>query len=198
MKSRALRASIGVSLAAPLFLAAAQHADKPAIGDIATEFREGRLFVAFRLENCLPEETVERIHSGIPVTFRHKLELLGPRSFPLATRRTEARTIVESRVEYDALIKRYTLERTVQIRSKATKQAPEPSRVQRVTASELEMRVFMTEIGVVPLYDPSRGRPAGRLKLKISSSIGRHYVMMIFPGHLTVSAERILEIDGSR
>lgn len=192
--SRSVIVALALALSASASFAA-KGEGKPAIDDIRTDVRDGALEASFRLVNGLDEETLERIHSGIPVTYKHRLELLGRRPFWLSSRRVEGRARIEMRVEYDPLVKRYTLWRRVagddDDRLPST---PE----ERVTSSEQEMRDFLTAIGPVRLVEPGRAMPPGRFKLKINSNLGRRYVMMIFPGSYTVSAERQIELDGTR
>ena len=59
---------------------------KPAIDGLNAQLERNRVLVSFRVANGLSDEALEKIHSGIPVTFRHRVELLWRRSFPLPSK----------------------------------------------------------------------------------------------------------------
>lgn len=183
-----------IALMAASTVLAAKGSDRPSIADIKTNVVDGTLSASFRLVNSLDAETLERIHSGIPVTFKHRLELVGQRRFWLSSRRIVGRVRVETRVEYDPLLKRYTLWRQARGGKRV---GAESASEERVTADETEMQRFLTVVEAVPLTEPGNPLPLGRLKLKVHSNLGRRYVMMIFPGSLTVSAESQFELDGT-
>jgi len=179
-------------LAVPVSPAAADPG-RPAIAEIRTELSDGVLTASFRLVDSLDAETLERIHSGIPVTFKHRLDLVGARRYWLGSRKLYGRVRVETRVEYDPLLKRYTLWRRVETGDHEGGQAPE----ERLTAEESRMRSFLTVVEALALTEPGTELPVGKLKLRIHSNLGRRYVMMIFPASVSISAERQFELDGT-
>ena len=160
---------------------------KPVIDELTAQLEQDRVLVSFRVANGLSDEALEKIHSGIPVTFRHRVELLWRRSFPLPSK-VLSRTVIETRAEYDSLTQRYSLFRNLTFRGKQKKPAPQPERQSRVTQVTDEVRAWMTEFVDLSLDVP--GAPAGRrLKVHVDSALGRRYILLIFPGRLSASAE---------
>ena len=105
-----------------LALAAAPIRDtrEPARGKPRLELSEarrdgGRVAVSFRLANVLGEEALERMRSGVPVVYRHRVEVLGRRSgAPWPSKEHASMRIVTS-AAYDSLTQRYELLRTIEL-----------------------------------------------------------------------------------
>ncbi len=148
----------------------------------------GRVSVDFRVADVFTEETLEWIHSGIPVKFRHRIEVIGPRRFLLSRRNVLARSIIETRVAYDALTGRYELSRTTTLKKPQRKKGPPPYVEATVTGQQEEMHRWMVEARHVVLYDPKRDLDGDELRVAIESSIGRDYVLWIFPTKKTIDA----------
>ena len=84
----------GPALLALLLLAGPARAAGRDLADARIAGLEGRvrgdeLLVSFRLENAFPEELVERLHSGIAVKFRHKVDMVLRRPFFLVPRQIQ-------------------------------------------------------------------------------------------------------------
>jgi hypothetical protein len=47
----------------------------------------------------------------------------------------------------------------------------------------------MTELEEIAIYDPSRPLQGEKLRVHVEVSLGRRYVLLIFPGTRTTSAE---------
>jgi hypothetical protein len=119
-----------------------------------------------------------------------RLEIVTKRAIPLMPSKVLARTVIRTRAEYDALTRRYVLARAVESRGPHKKQAPPPSEEQRFTTSADEMRAWMTQIDEIPVYDPVEPFPEDeQLKVRVESSLGRRYVLLIFPSTVTATAE---------
>jgi len=177
---------------APALLAAPLVAqDRPAIEDLNARLEDNRALVSFRVAGAISADTEELIHSGIPVLFRHKLEVLVKRNFPVMPlpAKTLARTVVETRVEYDSLTRRYDLLRSIEHKSGKKKLRPAIEQQTLVTESMDEVRKWMTELEEISVYDPFRALQGEKLRVQVEVSLGRRYVLFIFPGTLTVSAE---------
>jgi hypothetical protein len=171
-------------------LAAGTAEDKPRLEDLRAEVLGDRAKVSFRLINGFSEEVLERVHSGIPVTFRHRITLEVRR--PILPNKEIARARIETRASYDALTRQYSLERRVQI--KAAKKFSIPDLVsEHTTDSTEEMQSWMSEFEGIEVYDPARTFPDGPLKLQAESVLGRKYVLLIFPSTYGASAEALLE-----
>ena len=191
------RRSLGIlclcTVAAGLWPAAGDDAAKkkgkndPQIEIQRAVLEDGRAGVDFRVTGVFTEETLEWIHSGIPVKFRHRIELLGPRRFLLSRRNVLARSVIETRVAYDALTARYELSRVSTLKKPQRKNSPPPYVEATVTDDTEEMRRWMVEGQNVVLYDPKRELNGDDLRISIESSLGRDYVLWIFPARKTVN-----------
>jgi hypothetical protein len=164
---------------------------KPGIDGLSARLDDNRALVSFHVSGAIGPETEELIHSGIPVLFRHKLEVLAKRNFPVLPlpARVLARTVVETRVEYDSLTRRYDLLRSIDHKSSKKKLKPPVEETKLVTDSLDEVRSWMTELEEIAVYDPSRMLRGERLRVHVEVSLGRRYVLLIFPGTLSTSAE---------
>jgi hypothetical protein len=163
---------------------------KPSIDGLITRLESGRAIVSFRVAHGLSDEALERIDSGIQVELRHRLEVVSKRAIPLTPAKVLARTVIHTRAEYDALTRRYALERVVEFRGPHKKQAPPPTEEQRFTTSADEMRAWMTQLDDIAVYDPVEPFSEDeQLRVRVDSSLGRRYVLLIFPSSLTASAE---------
>jgi hypothetical protein len=159
-------------------------AGKPRVENLAVELGTGNVVVSFRVADAVTEETLERVHSGIPVTFRHRIEFMAPRGFPLLPARTLLGVTVETRADYDSLTRRYSLYRTVRIPGQRN---PSPQR--SVGRTVEDMRSWMTEVDRLRIDDPRFPFEGLNVKVRIQSSLGRKYVLLIFPGNRSAKAE---------
>jgi hypothetical protein len=168
---------------------------QPEIVELAYRIDDEDLRVAYRLEECLSEEVMERIHSGIPIRFRHKIEAVEKRPGLFAPDRVFARALIDTRVEYDSLTQRYQLNRTLEVRSRQKRAAPPPASDQMVTGSLDEMQAWMTRVTDVPLGDPARPFPPDvDLHVRVEVSLGRHWFMLIFPTTESITSELPMEM----
>jgi hypothetical protein len=183
-------------IAAPGLGARQKVEPKPEIADLTVRTEGEDFWASYRLEGCLPEEVMERIQSGIPIRFRHKIEAVEKRPGLFAADRVFARTLIETRVEYDSLTQRYQLNRTLEVRSRQKRSAPPPASDQMVTGSIDEMQEWMTRVSDVPLGDPSRPFPPDvDLHVRVEVSLGRHWFLLIFPTTESVTSELPMETD---
>jgi len=166
---------------------------KPSIEDLEVALSGERVVVSFRLVGGLDDEALERIHSGIALTFRHRLDVVAKRAMPLVPAKVLARSRVASTVEYDSLTRRYHLYRSVEHESDVKKLAPPIDETTATTNSLDEVRSWMTEFRDLLVYDPSRTFPERELRIRVRSSLSRRYVMWIFPSTVSASAERTIE-----
>jgi hypothetical protein len=193
--TRRIRGILLSALIASLAAGASLGADrsKPHIDGLSAAWDDARVLVSFRVADALDDETLERLHSGIPVSYRHRVELLARRSWPLIPAKVLARATVHTTAEYDSLTKRYALSRTVELKASKKKQRPEAQLDRHETASLEEMEVWMTAFEDLPVLDPSGELARQMLKVRVQSALGRHYVLLIFPARIDVSAELKLE-----
>lgn len=172
---------------------AADKEPRARIADLNAGLEEGLVRVSYRLADVLTPEAEERIQSGIPVTFRHRIDLSSRRWMPLVPDRVVSRTVVETRVAYDSLTRRYALTQTIEQKARSKAQLPVTEEHRRWTDSIEEMRAWLNEPGSVPLHPPPEGEPPGRFRVRVQTVIGRDYVLWVFPSTVSVSASTALE-----
>jgi hypothetical protein len=161
----------------------------PRIENLEVRRDDTALAVAFAVADAIGPETLERVHCGMPLTFRHRAELVARRRVPLWPARVLASVVVESTVRFDALTRQYTIERRVR-----TRQRDEPPREidERERTDSLDSATaWLTTFPATELY---RGRLDGeaRLRLRVSSDLERRYVLWLLPTRVGVAAEQDL------
>ena len=162
---------------------------KPAVEDLSARIEHDRARVSYDVIGVMDAEVEERIQSGIPVTFRHKVEVLSKRGIPLMPSKVLAQTTIETRVEYDSLTRRYDLLRRIEHRIRQKKQGPLTEEQRKLTDSLEEMRDWMTRFDEIPVFDPTRELRGRALRVRVEVNLGRRYILLIFPGTRSVSAE---------
>ncbi len=190
MSSRLIGSLLALTVAlTPLAVARQREESRPTIQDLQASLVGGRVVVSYRLSGCFPEETLERVHSGIPIRFRHKIEIIAePQGF-FDTAKVVGRALVESAAEYDSLTQRYELTRSTELKSKRKRESPAPLAEQRIGNSQDEMMQWMNVIDGLEVFDPARSLPPKRLRARVEVSLGRKWFLLIFPSTLTVSDE---------
>lgn len=154
--------------------------------------REGGLSVSYSVTGALSDDLLDRIHSGIELTFRHRVELLGKRVVPLFPRKTLGRTLVITTVKYDALTRRYRMERRVTGKDWPQDLEP-PDRVDHRSSTRVEdVIAWMTEVNDVPLPGKAALK-ATKAKLRVRSELGRRFVLLLFPATRAATEERSLD-----
>jgi len=153
------------------------------------------LRVSYSVESAFSEDILERIHSGIRVTFRHRIELYAKRAVPLWFPKTLSWTVVETAVEFDGLTKQYHLSRSYRLRRKG-KAWEGPARIadeERDTDSLDVVRIWMSEVDGVPLLPVDSDVPVSRRRVDVTCTMGRTFFWGMFPVTVTASAESTLE-----
>jgi hypothetical protein len=188
------------SIVMGLILVAATHGSIPAqsdsrqrrpeIADLEIR-RDGQwLDVAYRLKNGFTEELTEKIQAGIPVKFRHRVEVTVRHFMPLWPARTVATATVETSVTYDSLTHRYELSRAIEASSRG-KEKSTPVTERERTVSEATMRAWMTEVAMLPPLDLSTLPEGTTARVRVETYLGRRWIVLV-PTRRTVSAERKL------
>lgn len=172
---------------------AAEPADpsRAAILDLEVARSDEEVRVSFRVEGAFPVEMLERIHSGIPVTFRHRVELVARRPFPLVPSKVLGSVLVETTAKYDSLTRQYYLSlRTV----RGEQEAEAAVEASSITSSLSEMQSWMTILREVTLPSPPpQDLARGRLRVRVRAVLGRRFRFFIFPASYAASGERRLE-----
>jgi hypothetical protein len=162
---------------------------KPGIEALTARSEGGRAWVSYEVARVMDAEVEERIHSGIPVTFQHKVQVLSKRAVPLMPSKVIAQTTIETRVEYDSLTRRYDLLRRIEHKIRQKKQGPLTEEQRKLTDSLEEMRTWMTRFDEIPVFDPARELRGRSLRVRVEINLGRRYILLVFPGTRSVSAE---------
>ena len=135
--------SIGFALlvfvASPILVAA-----QPATGfRVVPIVREDRVYVTFVLADGFTEDVRAAIQSGLKTTFTYDVELR--LDVPGWVDRTIGTSTITANVEYNNLLRRYTLTRTVDGRQDEQEQVD----------SEAKVRQWMTSLKDLPLFKTS-------------------------------------------
>lgn len=162
---------------------------KPGVEALSARIEGERAWVTYEVARALDDEVEERIHSGIPVTFRHKVQVLSKRGVPLMPSKVIAQATIETRVEYDSLTRSYDLLRRIEHRIRQKKQGPLTEEQRRLTDSLEVVRAWMTRLDEIPVFDPARELRGRSLRVRVEVNLGRRYILFVFPGTRSVSAE---------
>lgn len=150
--------------------------------------------VSYRVAAAFDEDVIERIESGFPVTFRHRLELVARRAVPLWPSKVVSECTLTTTATYDSLTREYHLIRTREEKpAAADDEDPPDDGEEKVTGDIDEVRSWMTEIDGVVLRSDPKGNRSPRQRLRVTSVVGRKFVFLIFPSNKSASAERHLE-----
>lgn len=163
---------------------AALALDAPGVVVDELRLTDGATEVRYHLTGAFDEETIERLHSGLEISFRHRVELLAPRRwvlFRMLGRRVAAEASLETRVSYDAVTESYALLR---------ERAGEPER--RATDSFDEVRAFMTRPEPIELRHDLGAAARDRLLVNIEVVVGRRYLAWLIPAPRTLRERRPL------
>jgi len=164
---------------------------KTQIADLQIERSGDDLQVSYSLENGFTEELVEKIEAGIPVRFRHRVEVTTRHWLPLWPRGTVASATVETTVTYDSLTHRYELSRIIETSSRG-KGKSRPQTEQGSTVLESEARAWMTDVSMFPSLDLSTLPDDVNARVRVESALGRKWIVLV-PTRRLVSADRKLE-----
>ncbi len=161
----------------------------PTIEGLEVERDGGRVLVSFGIGGAFSDDLLERLQAGLPLEFRHTVEVQARRTVPFWFAKVIGKATVIDRVEYETLTRRYHLSREVVIARRGRRGSPTTGLVEESTESLDRVREFMTtvdELFVIDLLDVNR---RSGLRLRVESSVGRRYVMLIFPSTVRAVAE---------
>ena len=126
------------------------------IVDLLPVVKQGRVLVSFEVQDAFDDDIEKEIGSGLPVTFRYKIELKRVRRFWVNPR--VSTRIVETTVGYDNLTERYSLTRSID---------GEVDRSE-VTMDADAMRRFMTYFELLSLFDTGLMQPDEEYYLRVN------------------------------
>ena len=139
------------------------------VRDLTVFQNSGDLYASFSLDGAFVPRVLEKIRSGIQVTFTYRLEMLRKRTWWFDEVVVERK--VETLVLHDPMSGRYELKRLVDGVESASE----------VTEEEGRMRVWMTRIQRVPLVGRDRFPPEGRVVLRVRAKVFDDFVMLFIP-----------------
>jgi Domain of unknown function (DUF4390) len=175
---------IGIAAAIGMLAWSVASADGPQIESLAARWDGTAALVTYRVTGGLTDDARERIQSGIPVRFRHRIELRSRRAMPIWPSRELGQTTVETQVDYDSLTQQYRLRRDIRVRGA---ERPEPITEEAVTDSAEEMEAWMTQLVDVRV-PPSSGNASGTLRVRVDVTLDRRWVLLVFPSTVDASA----------
>lgn len=174
---------LAASVLSPTFAA-----ERVRVADLEVERGSEAVEIAYRLEGTIPDDVVERLRAGISVTFRHRVDLVVRGAVLIAPNRLADRREIETTATYDSLTKQYTLERVV--RSGDPDRVGPPAIERRTTDDVEAVRAWMTEVSGVTLSLAGLSAPEIRRgRVRVSSVLGRRYVLWVFPASISAGAE---------
>ena len=149
---------------------------------------DGAVHVSYRLAGALTPEVEERIQSGIPVTFRHRIEISTGRWMPLVPDRVVSRTLMETRVRYDSLTRNYELFRKIEQKARGGSQADLTAALATEVAAMQTLRDLLTSDGqpVPPEVAAFSDLPAGDEKMVGGWDAVRAVIANLQPGLRTL------------
>ena len=137
------------------------------------------LFVTFTLHGAFTPEIREQIDSGLPVTFRHYVEVVNRRAAWFDD--TLLRKVVSTSVAFDTLTRQYRLTRSVNDETLET----------TVSDKEAEMSRFMTTVERLRLCDPAELEGDRSLYLRVKSRVQKRFVLFFIPWDFETSWAKI-------
>jgi hypothetical protein len=171
---------------------ATEDAQGPRVEDLVAVSEGDRLLVSFRLDGAPDAEEMDRIRSGIALTYRHAIEVVERRALPLWPAKVLGQALVEATAAYDSLNRRYRLERRIRLPGKPER--VEHARLETDSGEEAIEWLARVDRVAVPLRRPAEA--SERVRLDVESTIGRRYVLLLFPARERVRAETKVDRAG--
>lgn len=172
-------AALALALAAP---AAPQTADgKVSLAGLHVDATDHDLYVSFTVDGAFTPEVREAIESGLPVTFRHDVEVVRKRT--LWFDRTLVRKVVTTTVTCDTLTHQYSLARGINDEITET----------QVAINEADMMRWMTRLERIRVADPStlEVEPDDTLYVRVKSLLQRRFILFFIPSSTGTDWERV-------
>ena len=131
--------------------------------------REGRVWIAFGVEDGFTPELRQAVFSGLPVTFTCDVDLR--RSVPFWPDRVIDTVTIAMTVTFDTLTRRHSLARTFDGRIEAT----------RSTEDEADVRRWLTGLDAVPLFPTSPLEANTEYYVRVRARTKPHDSVIIWP-----------------
>jgi hypothetical protein len=149
------------------------------IHGLHVENTENDLFASFELTGGFSPGIREQIESGLPVTFKHYVEINRRRSAWFDD--TVIKKTISTTVIYDTLTRQYRLSRKMNGEMVET----------TVSEKQLDMQDFMTRIDRVRLCDPADLPSDEPLYIRVKSRVQKKFVLFFIPWRKETSWARI-------
>ncbi len=163
--------------------------------EILSARRVGNVAVAdYDFRDFLDDEALERIASGSPWSFKHRVEVVAPRRWMLVRRKVLAAALIETSVEFDPLTRRYALERRVRLKGLAD-EGIGSRKIAKETGSLPEALSWLSAFRGIEVYHPAVAFPDEPLTLRVEASFGRRFVAWLIPVSISAAAEAPLATD---
>lgn len=170
-----------------------EEGDRPkaTIQDLEVHDRGETLEVSFRVDRAFGRDTRERIESGMPVTFSHRVELLVRWAVPVIPSRVLARAVVDSSVRYDSLTRQYYLSRQT-TREVRGEDEPFVEETSMTTPAASDADAWLASVHDLVLPAPAPSARERKLRVRVRTVLGRRYHLLIFPATDSADAEQVL------
>lgn len=152
---------------------------------------EDAIRVSFDLRDAFDEEVLDRIRSGLAVTFRHRVELLARRLIPVVPSKVLGRTVIETSARYDSLTRQYYLSRRTTCDPCGPSSEPVIDEASTVATDLTDAQAWMSSLRDVLLPAPPADNER-KLRVRVRSVLGRRYRLLIFPTEDSADAEQVL------
>ncbi len=138
--------------------------------------------ISFKVTGAFTDEIIEKIHSGIEISFKHVIKIYKKTPI-LFLRRTIAERVILTTVEYDTLKKQYFLKKTLDRKEVNT----------MVTDNLEEVEKWMTEFHHFKVGEISKIKGKKNYFLKVRTSLAPNFLLFFIPYDYSASKERELK-----
>lgn len=146
------------------------------------KYYDDAVAISFKITGTFTDDIVERIHSGIEISFKHVIRIYKKTPI-LPVRRTLIKRVILTAVEYDTLTKQYTLKKRIDEKEIDT----------MVTDNLEEVEKWMTEINHFKVGEISKIRGKKNYFLKVRTSLAPNFLLFFIPYDYSASKERELK-----
>ncbi len=173
-------AALVLALAVPGAAAPAAEG-KVSLAGLHVDATDHDIYVSFTVDGAFTPEVREAIESGLPVTFRHDVEVVRRRT--LWFDRTLVRKAVTTTVTYDTLTQQYSLARSINDEVAETK----------VAINEADMMRWMTRLERIRVADPAalEVEPEDTLYVRAKSLLQRRFILFFIPSSTGTDWEKV-------
>lgn len=137
--------------------------------------------VSFKITGAFTEEIIEKVHSGIDISFSHVIKIY-KRNPVFFYRKKLIERVILTTVEYDTLTKQYALRKEIDGDEMET----------MITENLEEVEKWMTEIDHFKVEEISKIKGKKNFFLKVRTSLAPNFLLFFIPYDYSASKERKL------